>query len=158
MENAVKALLMAAGVLMGVLILSLGASLYSSLSGYVQSVEENIASKEIQQFNQQFTRYINYNEDTHEKKFTLTIQDIVTAANIAYENNLKYGLADVDNNGNNYRVTITLDGNALENIINSESARILTNGLEQEYKCSSEDIEISTTTGRVFEVNFFTVP
>lgn len=153
MENAVKALLIAAGVLIGIMILSLGVSLYASLNSYVESVQEDIATTEIQKFNEQFTRYINYNDDTDKKDFTLTIQDIVTAANIARENNLSYNLTEQA--GSNYYVTINMPGYSnLEQIINLQSADILANGLGKEYICSYRDVKINAVTGRVFEVNF----
>ena len=40
MENAAKALLIASGVMIGIMILSLGISLYTSMSGYVESMQE----------------------------------------------------------------------------------------------------------------------
>ena len=42
MENATKALMIASGVLIGVMIISLGISLYASLSGYVESSQEDM--------------------------------------------------------------------------------------------------------------------
>lgn len=153
MENAVKALLIAAGVFMGLMILSLGISLYASLSGYVEGVQEEIASTETQQFNEQFTKYINYDKDTKKKSFTLTIQDIVTAANTAYENNKKYELTDYE--GNNYYVIIKMPGyDELEKNINTVSAEILAGNLGKEYICSTEDVKINATTGRVYQVEF----
>ena len=153
MENAVKALLMAAGVLIGMMILSLGVSLYTSLSGYVESTQNEIIANEIRQFNNQFTKFINYNEDTNAMEFTLTIHDIVTAANTAYENNKHYQISN--HREENYYVTVKLDGVVLEKNITSNSANMLLNGLGQEYKCSSADIKISQITGRVYEVNFY---
>lgn len=152
MENAVKALLMAAGVLIGVMILSLGVSLFSALSEYVEKSQNEIVSKEIQQFNNRFIKYINCNKNTDEVNFTLTIQDIVTAANTAYENNKKYEFTEQEND--NYYVTIKLGENVLEGNINSKSTKILLNGLGKEYKCSIEDVKINEVTGRVYEVNF----
>lgn len=152
MESAVKALLIAAGVLIGMLILSLGIGLYTSLSSYVESAQEDIVSKEIQQFNVQFTKYINCNDINDDVIFTLTIQDVVTAANIAFENNREYQLTE--QTGNNYYVTVKLNGTALEEKINSISAQLLQNHLEEQYKCSIEDVLINSTTGRVYEVNF----
>jgi len=158
MENAVKALLIASGILLGIMILSLAVSLYSSLSSYVDSVQESIASKEIQAFNEQFLQYINYDE-TNGLDFKLSIQDVVTAANTAYENNLKNQVQNSENTGNNYRVTVKLDNQELENDINSKLAEILSTGMENSngYKCTAEDIKISTTTGRVYEINFYTI-
>lgn len=153
MENATNALLIAAGVLIGLMILSLGVSLYSSLSSYVEGVQEEVSSNEIQRFNEQFIKYINYNDETGIKDFTLTIQDLVTVANIAYENNIKYNLEDASDS--NYYVKINIPGKpSLEKTINSESADILLQGLGKEYKCSYSNIKISAKTGRVYEVNF----
>lgn len=145
MENAVKALLIAASVLIGIMIISLGVSLYASLSKYVESTQDEIVIKEIQRFNEQFIRYINYDDYTKTTQFTLTIQDIVTAANTAYENNLE----------TDYYVKINMPGIInLENKINSKSAEILSTELGKQYRCSSSDVKINTTTGRVYEINF----
>lgn len=146
MENAaIKALLMAAGVLIGIMMISLGISLYSSLSEYVEFTHKEIASNEIQQFNEQFLKYINYNTSTMEMEFTLTIQDIVTVANIANENNLN----------TDYTVKVVLEGvPGLQEDIKSNSAEILENRLEKQYRCSVNDIKINTITGRVEQVTF----
>ena len=145
MENAVKALLIAAGVLVGIMIVTLGVSLYTSLNNYVESTQKEISTKNIQQFNEQFTRYINYDEDTGEILKTLTIQDIVTAANTAYENNRK----------TEYYVKINIPGfEGVENQINSISADLLSESLEKQYKCGYKDVKIDNVTGRVCEVSF----
>ena len=154
MENAVKALLIAAGVLMGIIIVTLGVNLYSSLSKYVESTQNEIAMTELQKFNDQFFKYVNYNDDTRTTEFILTIQDVVTAANIAYENNKFYELPEYKEGS--YYVIVKLDGSALEKNITSNSAIILQNGLGQKYICSSTDVKISSVTGRVYEINFST--
>ena len=138
MENATKALLIASGVLIGVMVISLGISLYVSLSEYVESTQDEITRQEIQEFNEQFTKYVEY---------TLTIQDIVTAANVAYENNLE----------TDYYVSVKLDGTVLETIINSKSTEILQNGLGKQYKCDLSGIKINDKTGRISEINFYTL-
>ena len=163
MENAVQALLIVAGVLIGVMILSLGVSLYSSLNQYVEQSQQEIIDREVQQFNEQFFKYINWDGVSREGgspkvDFVLTIQDVVTAANAARNNNLEYGL-DVSEatNVNNYYVTVNIETQAnLENTIDSNSVKILQDGFmdNTQYTCSYDDIEISPTTGRVKEVNF----
>ena len=147
MENAVQALLIAAGVLIGIVILSLGVSLYTSLNGFVESTEQEITSKEIQKFNEQFVRYINING--------ITIQDVVTAANSALENNRNYDLTEQTNN--NFYVTVKLNGTALEGNIDTGAAELLQKNLEKQYICSADDVKINSTTGRVCEVNFHEV-
>jgi len=152
MENSVQALLIAAGVLIGILILSLGISLYTSLSGFVDNSEQEIISKEIQEFNEKFIKYINCETIAEEPQFTLTIQDVVTAANTAHENNIRYNLDKYENN--NFYVTIKLNNQPLEKNINSKMAELLENGLGEEYKCSRENVKINPETGRVYEVKF----
>ena len=137
MDNAVKALIMSAGVLIGIMILSLMVSLYASLNGFVEESQENIAKQEIQRFNEQFLKYINYD--------TVKIQDIVTAANIAYENNI---------NGGTY-VTINMPGMTnLERRIDTDLAQILEACVGNEYKCNRNNITFDQATGKVIEVTF----
>lgn len=157
MENAVQALYMAAGVLIGVLIISLGVSLYGSLNSYVQDYQDEIDKFALQRFNEQFTKYINYDDDTDEMEFVITIQDIITVANTAYENNKEYELTE--HRPNNYYVTINIKSAGLSNLektINTKTVELLENdlGSGRIYTCTSEDIKISSETGRVFEVNF----
>ena len=86
MENAVKALYIAAGVLIAVMVLSLAAVLYASLQGYVEDSNKQIKYNDVNSFNTKYLNYINYNNDGT-KNFNLTIQDVITVASNAYENN-----------------------------------------------------------------------
>jgi len=155
MENAVKALMMAAGVLIGIMILFLGITLFSSMGEYMGTTQEQIDENAVQDFNDKFTRYINCSNDTGVPEFTLTIQDVVSAANTAYESNTNYGLtAPADDN---YYVSVKLSGESLEQIINGNSATILTNNMEKRYICKSNDVKINANTNRVYEVNFWVI-
>ena len=78
MENATKALLMAAVVLISVIILSLGVYLFVYFSGYAKGVNDDIRTNQIQQFNSQFLSY--------EGK-ELTVYDVITLANMAKDYN-----------------------------------------------------------------------
>lgn len=157
MENATKALIIVSGVLIGIMILSIGISLFAALSGYVESSHEDIINNKVQQFNLQYTKYINYDEDTGKTDFTLTIQDVVTAANIACESNFYYGLSHFESN--NYYVSINMSGYAnLEKTINSDSSKILSDNLGKKYKCSNKDVLINPETGRVYKVTFHEIP
>ena len=96
MENASKALLMAGGILVGVLILTLIATLSLSVRELHGRYEERIASQKIEQFNVNFTKYIGR---------TLTIHEVVTICNFAREN----------------KVTISSGGKQKENIKDNEN-------------------------------------
>lgn len=82
MENASKALLMAAGVLIGILILSLAVYLFVSFGTTSAELHKQIDQNRINEFNSQFTVY--------EEKDDVTIYDVVTVANLATENNIYY--------------------------------------------------------------------
>ena len=157
MENAVKALLIVAGVLIGVMILSLGVSLYTSLNQYVEYNQQEIVNREIQQFNDQFFKYVNCESlsDSNDVDFILTIHDIVTAANTAYENNLEYGLTEIGYVEGNYYVEINALGETnLEQTINTNMATLLEQNLNNNYRCTRADVELDPVTGRVFRVTF----
>lgn len=145
MENAVQALLMAAGVLIGIMVISLGVSLFGSLSDYIGTTQEQIDANAVQKFNEKFTRYIDTN---------LTIQDVVTAANTALESNTNYGLSEQTDT--NYYIIINLTGEPnLEQTINGEKmAELLKEGIDKKYQCTINDVKINPNTGRVCQVTF----
>lgn len=168
MEDSAKALMIAAGVLIAIMIITFGLALYSSLTQYIDDTQNRIDENELQRFNEQFTKYINCgNEPNAPTTFTLTIQDIVTVANIAYENNKKYDLTEEDykKDKNNYYVKVCMPGCAnLEVRINEkkqennttafDAASLLKSHNEETYKCTSNDIQINPTTGRVCFIEF----
>lgn len=80
MENASKALLMAGGILIGVLILALMVTLFISSQDITKTYEETKQSEAVQQFNVNFTKYLGQN---------LTIHQVVTICNFAIENGIK---------------------------------------------------------------------
>ena len=169
MENASKALMMAAGVLMGMMILSLGVYLYYSLGTYITSNQERMDSNELNKFNTQFIKYINCKSDGTQE-FELTIHDVVTVANLAYENNKKYNLISTTEDYGESTLYVTVnaeikkeDGsietiNHLERNINEKSTEILSNNLETKYLCKNDDIIYSNITGRVCSINFIKIP
>lgn len=87
MENASKALIMAAVILIGVVILSLGVYLFTYFGSYAKGVEEEIRDNQVSQFNSQFLSY--------EGK-ELTIYDVITLANMARDYNKEGELEQTD--------------------------------------------------------------
>ena len=57
MENATKALLIAAGVLIGIIILSMLLLGYNQISNYYQQQSDNLSLKQIVELNKKFTNY-----------------------------------------------------------------------------------------------------
>lgn len=84
MENASKALIMAAEILLGVMIVSVGVYLFNTLGNYSAETTKKIEEAQIDQFNNQFLKYYN-------KK--CTIHDIVDLANLARKINEENGFS-----------------------------------------------------------------
>ena len=144
MENAVQALLIAAGVLIGIMVISLGVTLFGSLGDYIGNTQEQIDANAVQKFNEQFTRYIDG---------ILTIQDVVTAANTAFESNTNYGLTEPSDT--NYYIRIILKSENLEQTINGERMpELLKECIDKKYECTRENVKVNPNTGRVCEVTF----
>lgn len=89
MENASKALLMAGGVLIGILILSLAAYLFVDFGSTSAEIHRQNEEKQITEFNSKFTSYEGYYtiDEHHNKTWHITIYDIITLAGYAKENN-----------------------------------------------------------------------
>ena len=84
MENASRALIMAASILIGIMILSLAVYLFATFGASSAQMHEQIQIDRINQFNAQFTVYQNMTN--------ITIYDVVTVANTAKNKNEYYGL------------------------------------------------------------------
>lgn len=107
MENASKALLMAATVLVGVLLLSLGVYLFTVFGDFSADMSKKLSEKDINEFNAQFIKYESYQDDsTGEWRNTCRAQDVVTIANTAKENNSKYDYTIADQNNGFYYVKV----------------------------------------------------
>lgn len=107
MENASNALLIAGGVLIGVLILSLAVYLFADFGAKSADINQRTAEQQLTQFNSKFTVY-----ESKENKWT--IYDIITVAGYAHENNKYY--TDEDSSGkvdttffkNNYKIQVDI--------------------------------------------------
>ena len=126
MENASKALLMAAGVLIGILILSLAVYLFATFGATSSELHRQNDANRINEFNTQFTSY--------EGKQGITIYDVITVANLATENNVYYELpkvqAIINKDPSNYYVQVylkndkyngTIEKGYTENDVNSNN-------------------------------------
>ena len=99
MENASKALLIAASILLSVLILSLIVYLFVTFGASASRTHDQVAEQQMVQFNSQFTIYADRKD--------LKIHDIITVANLAKENNeANKGYDDFENT---YKITIIVN-------------------------------------------------
>ena len=101
MENASKALIMGAEILIGVMILSIGVYLFNVLGSYSADTTQEMESTRLEQFNDQFTKYYGtvstQQEDgkIYEQTIKCTMQDIVGVANLASMYNKQNGYEEV---------------------------------------------------------------
>jgi hypothetical protein len=157
MENASKALIMAAGVLIGILILSLAVYLFASFGSTSAELHRQNDENTVNQFNSQFTSYVG--------KENITIYDVVTVANLATENNVYYEFTKrtttIDGKDNYIKVTLNKTGNSPKDIEGGTNKKVEYNeyikndiqsdGSLTKYTCQ---VEISKTTQRVYLVTF----
>ena len=169
MDNASKALLMAAGVLIGLMILSLAVFLFANFGAASAEAHRQNEANQINKFNSQFTKY--------QGRTDITIHDIVTAANLAKSNNETYGLTTSE--PSNLYITVNAkttkgtqnnlekeETSYLNELVQYELQHLKTevdseetdeNGQPIEYATLPKyscKVEISTITERVFLVKF----
>ena len=113
MENASKALIMAGGILVGVLILSLMVYLFADFGSTSAQINAQNKQNQLTQFNSKFTVY-------ESSDYKWTIYDIVTVAGYAHENNKYYTNNMTEANSadfnNNYKITVKVKGSQILNI------------------------------------------
>ena len=129
MENASNALIMAAGVLIGVLILSLAIFLITDFGQTSSEINRRITDQQLVEFNANFTSY--------EGKEGLIIYDIVSVAGFARENNNYYDNQDY------YKVTVKIGNKEIQNYSSDNLNNLIkeeqnTTPLPQ-YKCSVKE-------------------
>ena len=148
MENASKALLMAGGVLIGILVLSLAVYLYASFSQTYMEVNERNETQKVIKFNNQFAKYIN--------RDNLTIYDIITVVGYGKENNVTVKLGTQ----NLTTADKTVIDNLVKNDLNKIKEEINSNGIKEKneelpkYKCNESGIKYNGEKGRVSEISF----
>ena len=162
MENASKALIMAAGVLLGVMVISLGTYLFSVFGGSSREISGQIEQNKISEFIVQFTKYLGIE--------TLRVHDVVNIANLAMENNKNYYGNDfnilknsknepfyiqvkLENSGSYSTSNLELNENKFEDFIKEYSLKISGNTTTPIYfKCTS--VEINPNTKFVWKITF----
>ena len=167
MENATRAFIMAAGVLLGVLILSLGIYLFSIFGQYSANAYETMEKNQITQFNSQFFKYYgnttyNYvNENGKEETVTnpikCTAHDIISIVNLAQQNNTQYQLTNEEQASDKTRyIQVDIGKNKKNQNIEkwSESDKIdfLKKNADKNYKCSA--VLTNSITSRVNHIKF----
>ena len=101
MENASKALIMAAEILIGVMIISIGVYLFYVMGNYSAETTAQIEETQLAQFNNQFLKFYGTSGG---KTITCTIHNIVDLANLAQKINAANGFTAIEpiSNGSYY--------------------------------------------------------
>lgn len=99
MENASKALIMGAEILIGIMIISIGVYLFNELGSYSAETAQKMEEAQLAQFNQQFLKYygttITQDGDKVEKgPIKCTIHEIVGLVNLAKKINEQSGFTE----------------------------------------------------------------
>ena len=156
MENASKALLIAGGVLIAILVASLGVYFSRNIADFTSKTYKQLEEHERTEFNQQFLNYNGKND--------LTIQDIVTIVNLAKDSNKNNGLEDIDaTNDYSLYVTVVFDNSSynlgelsinaysnLEKLSNENINKLIKNEMTKtEIANFSCEVSINNNTGYV---------
>lgn len=120
MENASKALLLAGGVLLMIIVFSLATLIFNRMGSQTSDFYQEIDEAKINEFNQQF---FNYHERTD-----LKIQDVVTIVNLAKDNNER-GIVPVE-------IKVICDGMQIQNSSKSDIITMLSNDIDSSYTCN----------------------
>lgn len=165
MENASRALIMAASVLLGIMIISVGVALFNTFSEFSRDTLEKVDEKKITEWNNNYLKY--YGNITTEKNgkeiskpIEVTAHDIVSVANLAKQNNENYELQNQNSyNENTYYVQVKVEKerNFEKKSEQDKNKFLQENSLTEVnetkyYKCT--EVKISEVTNRVIYIEF----
>ena len=160
MENASKALIMSGGILIGVIILSIAVYLFTAFGGSSKQIQEQVDSRVIAEFNNNFLKYQGSEE--------CTIHDVVNLAKFAKKTNEQMGY-DISDYQEPFYIQVILIGNGrkeltqfteqqLVNLLNDESVGKDASGNMigslQYYKCEEVRFDNPEQANRVSKVIF----
>ena len=155
MENASKALIMATSILLGIMIISIGVALFTTFSDFGKSTLQKVEDARLAELNNNYLKYQNGYATAH---------DIVSVANLARQNNVKYELQDqAKYNENTYYVQVKVDKTYnFEKLEEEEKNKFLKeNSLTKNddntystkyYMCT--EVKVSEATKRVIYIKF----
>ena len=147
MENASKALIIAGGVLIGILIMSLGVYLFMNFGATSAEIHKQVEEQQLVEFNTKFTSY--------EGKKGLTIHDAITVAGYANENNMYH-----NDELSKYGIVVLLNDTQIQDNTDEENAMLISSEMSNingstgltTYKCSI--LEYHQENGRVKKIKF----
>lgn len=147
MENASKALIMAGGVLIGILIISLAVYLFTDFGSTSAQINAQNSQKQITEFNSKFTSYEGYKDK--DGNWKITIYDIITLASYAKENNQYYEDTSEE------QIKVKIDNIEIQDYTNDKNQKLISNytrdGILKKFKCSNVEYN---ARGKVKSITF----
>lgn len=134
MENATKALLIAGGVLIAILIITVMVMLFNSTGNVSRSYNDRIDTEEVTKFNANFTQYLG--------KY-LTIHNVVSICNFAEQNGVKV-LGE-----KNYSIEEDLDDIDTVQDTNGDIKR-----MQHAYQIKIDENYYDKETGKIKQISF----
>lgn len=117
MENATKALLIAGGVLIAIIILSIAVFLYSMYSDQAEEYSAIISAIELEKFNNKFLGYLGRDD--------ITAQELVSIVNLSKEYN--------------YKIKIYLSNTQLKFDETNTQEEFIKNKQDKTFKCQAKN-------------------
>ena len=140
-----------------------GVYLYINIHSYIEQTNEQLEENEIYSFNTQFLNYINIDSNGNKTK-DITFQDVMTVANLAYDNNTEYEITKDDAGENSLYIAVnvwlksssgsTIYKSNIEENLSQYETEYLSENYYNKYICQNTDIKVSKNTGRVYEITF----
>lgn len=148
MENATNGLMMAGSILIGIIVISLFAYMFSSMGFIAKDFQETIDSNSVLKFNEAFEKYITRETTSGEKLKAddlLTAHDLLTVYNLAQEKNRQAGIDIIE---------IKFEG---INFDINDMTKFLTKD-EKLYYCVSQSLRYNEETGKISYMEFREAP
>lgn len=143
MENATKALLIAGGVLIAIIIISIGLYLYSMFSNQSKEYNDIISATELEKFNSKFNVYIGRND--------IKAQEIVSIVNFAKEYNGQVEIY-VEIDGKSERILFS--GNPEEEVVLSQET-FIKNNKDSYFSCKGNSKNpLYNEEGKIIKLTF----
>lgn len=141
MENASKALIIAGGVLIAVMVASLFVYLFTIYGSYAENMYDRINQRQITEANNEYTKYEGASDNT--------IYDVVTVANKARDHNTSLELVSGDRGY--IRVGISGENSNIQALNNEDINKLLQKYADEtRFNCNVQE----TTDGLISSVIF----
>lgn len=143
MGNAARALILIGGVLIGLIVISIGVYIFYSYSSNTETFDQNRVTAEIRKFNVNFTKF--------EERQDITIQEIVTLINFAQQYE--------EENEAHIQISIGIIPDIIDQLnglegahLEHEKIKLIKENSGTIYKC--QNLEYNNNDGKIYYIKF----